>query len=88
MTPDDLIEGKERPMKRGILVYGPQGCGKTTHAAAVAKLLGKKRIIDPWSPGDPLPPNAVAFTNADTRAADYRAEDLIERLASTASLAR
>lgn len=37
-----------------VIVYGPQGCGKTRHAAELAAHFGVCRIIDDWMPGDPV----------------------------------
>lgn len=33
-------------MTTSVLVHGPQGCGKTLHAPAIAKALGLKRIYE------------------------------------------
>jgi cytidylate kinase len=32
---------------RSVFVYGPAGCGKTTHAVALAKHFGLSKIADP-----------------------------------------
>jgi replication-associated recombination protein RarA len=53
-----------RQQDRGIVVYGPQGCGKTTHAAALARHYGKTRIVDDWTPSRPVPADTLALTNA------------------------
>jgi tRNA A37 N6-isopentenylltransferase MiaA len=34
-----------------VIVSGPQGCGKTRHAAMLAKLYGCQSIVDDWYPG-------------------------------------
>lgn len=34
------------PLSGALFIYGPQGCGKTRHAAALAKHFGKSRIVD------------------------------------------
>lgn len=47
----------------GIIVYGPQGCGKTTHAAALAAHYGKSRIVDDWEQGGRLDGDTLALTN-------------------------
>lgn len=46
-----------------IVVYGPQGCGKTRNKAALAAHFGLSNIIDDWSPGDTLPEDTLALTN-------------------------
>lgn len=48
----------------GIVIYGPQGCGKSTHAAALARHYGKTRIVDDWTPSRPVPADTLALTNA------------------------
>lgn len=47
----------------GVVIYGPAGCGKTTHAAALAKHYGKTRIVDDWTPGGPVPADTLALTS-------------------------
>jgi len=51
----------------GIVVYGKQGSGKTTHARRLAELYGKAVILDDdaylWRPGDPVPDNALVLTS-------------------------
>ncbi|MGE8501657.1 MAG: hypothetical protein ACN6P1_05405 [Pseudomonas sp.] len=37
------------------LVYGPEGCGKTKNARAIADALGLTDIVDDWQPGQPIP---------------------------------
>lgn len=48
-----------------LIVYGPQGCGKTRNAEALRKAFGAKRIVDDWWPGDPAPRGALLLTHAD-----------------------
>jgi Holliday junction resolvasome RuvABC ATP-dependent DNA helicase subunit len=55
---------KSRHQENGVVIYGPQGCGKTTHAAALARHYGKDRIVDDWVPGRPAPADTLALTNA------------------------
>lgn len=45
------------------VIYGPQGCGKTTHKAALAAHFGMAHVVDGWAPGDTLPADALALTN-------------------------
>ena len=46
-----------------VVIYGPQGCGKTTNATALAAVYGKQRIVDDWTPGLALPRDALCLTN-------------------------
>jgi len=48
----------------GIVIYGPQGCGKSKHKNELAVHFGMSKIIDDWKPGDALPESALALTNA------------------------
>jgi cytidylate kinase len=36
-------------MADSVIVYGPQGCGKTRNARRIARALGLKRIVDGFS---------------------------------------
>lgn len=56
---------------KAIIVYGPQGCGKTINAMAIARHLGVDhgKIIDGWAPCTPLPEGALALTNAPVEGA-------------------
>lgn len=46
------------------VVYGPQGCGKTTHAEALAEFLGCARVIDGLQfSGASLTPGALHLTS-------------------------
>lgn len=47
------------------IIYGPQGCGKTSNAKALAQHLGLSNIIDDWMPDDELPEDTLALTNAE-----------------------
>jgi hypothetical protein len=46
-----------------IIIYGEPGCGKTRNAAALAKHFRKKYIVDNWSAGMQIRPDAVLLTN-------------------------
>ena len=46
-----------------VIVYGPQGCGKTSSADALKKRFGCHRVIDEWDGKTPLPEGALALTN-------------------------
>jgi len=45
---------------KSVLVYGPQGCGKTRNSKAIAKALGLTTIIDSFEMGNqPWPRNGA-----------------------------
>ncbi len=46
-----------------IVIYGPNGCGKSRYAVALAKHFGKTRIVDDWTPGSRLDDDTLALTN-------------------------
>lgn len=48
-----------------VIVHGPEGCGKSRHAAALARHYGKTVILDDWQPraGVSVPAHALALTN-------------------------
>lgn len=48
-----------------VIVYGPQGCGKTRHAEALATHFGACRVIDEWNPGDPVEPDALHLSQVE-----------------------
>jgi hypothetical protein len=49
-----------------LVIYGPQGCGKTRNALRLAAHFGLSHIIDEWQPGDLLPPDTLALTSAES----------------------
>lgn len=52
-------------MKNTFIIYGPQGCGKTTNALDFAAHFGCDWIEDNWSPEMNLRPGALHLTSAD-----------------------
>ena len=46
-----------------VIVFGPQGCGKTRNGKDLADFFGKPQIIDDWKLGDHLPPDALCLTS-------------------------
>ncbi|MFV2946448.1 AAA family ATPase [Pseudomonas japonica] len=56
-------------LPKSVLVHGPQGCGKTTNAAAIAAALDLKDVLDDWQAGAPVPLlDTLVLTNADNPA--------------------
>jgi hypothetical protein len=56
---------KECLMKNSVVVYGPQGCGKTSNAEALLKRFGKKHLIDGWDGLSRLDDNVLALTDVE-----------------------
>lgn len=48
--PSETIEKGETPMK-SVIVYGPQGCGKTENGRKIADALGLDFVVDDWCDG-------------------------------------
>lgn len=60
--------------KTTMIVYGPSGIGKTKNANRIAKTFELNQIVDPWSPGDPIPiKDTLVVTNI---APDLHAKEL------------
>lgn len=58
---------------KGIVIYGPAACGKTSHAAALARHYDKTVIIDGGAfpePGE-LSDHTLVLTNASTAALSH-----------------
>lgn len=47
-----------------VIVYGPQGCGKSANAEVITDHFGLSSWIDNWTPGMPMPQNALLLTQA------------------------
>jgi uridine kinase len=57
---------REKPIS--VVVWGPQGCGKTRNAARIAKALGLDTVIDDWhhTLSEPWPrQGALLLTNEE-----------------------
>lgn len=71
--------------KRTVIVYGPQGCGKTLHANEIAKHFGLDKVVDGWMACQPIERGALMLTcdydsappEADIRAAEKRYPGLV-----------
>lgn len=46
-----------------LIVYGPEGCGKTTNAERIRDFFGVQSYVDEWGPDQPKWPGAVHLTN-------------------------
>lgn len=51
-------------MPNTVVVHGPQGCGKTIYAEALAAHFGCSNVADEWDGTDPLPNGTLALTSA------------------------
>ena len=47
-----------------VIVYGPQGAGKTSRGEEMRRQYGCSRIVDDWNPGQRLRRGDLALTNA------------------------
>lgn len=48
-------------MAAPLVVYGPQGCGKTANAQAIADYFYCTSVVDDWDGRAPLPDGALAL---------------------------
>jgi hypothetical protein len=46
-----------------VIITGPEGCGKSKFGEFLAAHYGKTKIIDDWTIGTPVPPDAIALTS-------------------------
>jgi len=58
-----------------LIVHGPQGCGKTRYAMALANQFACTHIVEDWNGSDPLRSSALALTNLAP--ADFDAGDSV-----------
>lgn len=65
---------------KAVIIRGPQGCGKTRNAEALAKHFGKTLIIDDWKDGEPLPDNALCLTQDAGEHIHYGYERIAKKL--------
>jgi nicotinamide riboside kinase len=60
-------------MAKAVIIYGPQGSGKTQHAEVIARAYGKTRIIDGYDVRkayqQAFPDDALVLTNDPAMAA-------------------
>ena len=65
-----MLTKNEQLKNHPLIIYGPQGCGKTIHAEALAAFFGKTNVVDNFNDTDKsgkypkLTANDIAFTNS------------------------
>ena len=72
-------------MAAPLVVYGPQGCGKTTNARAIADYFRCTSIVDNWDGRSRLPDGALALC---TRYPWRRRYDVLSYQAVMAAMVR
>ncbi|SFM56371.1 AAA family ATPase [Nitrosomonas communis] len=68
-----------------VIIYGPQGCGKTTNAEKLAKHLGLSNILDEFGPGQELPEDTLALTHVPGMEGALNYDDVMLAMQSEAS---
>jgi hypothetical protein len=64
---------------KSVIVYGPQGCGKTRNAEKIRSHFGLKYILDGFTPGDQAPrEDTLILTSAIDRAPDSLSSRLFQ----------
>lgn len=61
-----VVAANSAPNGKSWLVYGPQACGKTRNARAIADALGLPDILDDWHPGMPVPTTKTLVLTNET----------------------
>jgi MoxR-like ATPase len=51
-------------MSQTIVIHGPQGCGKTRNAQALAKHFGCKKVVDDWDGRSKVEEGSLVLTNS------------------------
>jgi len=59
-------------MSNTVLIHGPQGCGKTRNAQALAEHFGCSKVVEDWNGRDPIAAGSLVLTNRD----DWKAHAL------------
>ena len=49
-----------------VLIHGPQGCGKSIHAARLAEHFGCGQVVDDWDGVSQVPSGVLLLTNIDS----------------------
>lgn len=60
-----------RADKPGVVITGPQGCGKSRNAELLRRYYALGRVLDDgrWSAGDPIPRDTLVLTHEDDQRA-------------------
>jgi hypothetical protein len=74
-----------------VIVYGPQGCGKSKNAEVMMAHFGLKHLIDngedgsgnSWSPGDPIPEDTLVLTFAPDLEGALSFDDVMAAMKAT-----
>jgi adenylate kinase family enzyme len=70
---------------KGVIVYGPQGCGKSANADLIKAHFGLTNVVDEWAGGEVLD-NTLHLTNEPCAdAMDY--DDVIQQINTSNLLA-
>lgn len=66
MNPVEQAQVAKRCPDDIVVVYGPQGCGKSLCAQQLLRHFGLRHLVDDWMPGDGIPPaGSLVLTHAD-----------------------
>lgn len=61
-----MTDPLEKGLPMTVIIHGPQGCGKTTHAKALAAHFGCSYIVDNWNGEWPVPEGALVLSNINS----------------------
>ena len=51
-------------MSNTVVIHGPQGCGKTRNAQALAAHFGCSRVVDDWNGQSKIEEGSLVLTNS------------------------
>ncbi len=63
-----------------IIIYGPQGCGKTRNAQVIAKHFKLSKIVEGWNGVDELEDGTLALTNVPNIAGAINFEETMKQI--------
>lgn len=75
-------------MAAPLVVYGPQGCGKTSNAQAIADYFHCTPVVDDWDGRSALPEGALALCQQYPRRRGYDVLSFQAVMAAMAARAR